>query len=303
MAANEDDGKAGSPSAANCNAAPNVGNDDKNAAATPAPPKVESPTIVPTQFDAAGLLGPQMWAAKVELPPVSPASSAIAWGEAPAQPRKGFSAMRNGLHQLRLHLAPLATIAALAAGVGAGGALATLCFERVVERPTVETAADTAALAEAVARINADVAALKASIDQSAKSAGAQMAKLAERFDRSERALAEPNAKLAKLTESMERLDRRVASATPAAPVEITGAIPEPPLPQPAPLRDLGKGPIVSGWTLRNVYDGAALIEGRGRLVEVEPGDPLPGIGRVQAIRRQDGRWVVVTSKGLIVPR
>jgi hypothetical protein len=27
----------------------------------------------------------------------------------------------------------------------------------------------------------------------------------------------------------------------------------------------------------------------------------VPGVGRVDAIRRQDGRWVVVTPKGLIV--
>ena len=31
------------------------------------------------------------------------------------------------------------------------------------------------------------------------------------------------------------------------------------------------------------------------------PAIPFPGLGRVDAIRSQDGRWVVVTSKGLIV--
>jgi hypothetical protein len=28
---------------------------------------------------------------------------------------------------------------------------------------------------------------------------------------------------------------------------------------------------------------------------------PLPGLGRVQAIKRENGAWVVVTSRGLIV--
>ena len=44
---------------------------------------------------------------------------------------------------------------------------------------------------------------------------------------------------------------------------------------------------------------------GRGRrgIYEVYAGDFVPGLGRVDAIRRQDGRWVVVTSKGLIVAR
>ena len=36
---------------------------------------------------------------------------------------------------------------------------------------------------------------------------------------------------------------------------------------------------------------------------EVYAGDPVPGLGRIDAIRKQDGRWVVVTSKGLVVAR
>jgi hypothetical protein len=63
------------------------------------------------------------------------------------------------------------------------------------------------------------------------------------------------------------------------------------------------KPPIVHGWVLRRVYDGAALIEGRDGVIEVEPGIPVPGLGRIEAIKRQDGRWVVVTARGLIVGR
>jgi hypothetical protein len=54
---------------------------------------------------------------------------------------------------------------------------------------------------------------------------------------------------------------------------------------------------------LRDVGRGAALIESRKGLYEVYAGDAVPGLGRVDAIRRQDGRWVVVTTKGLIVAR
>ena len=60
---------------------------------------------------------------------------------------------------------------------------------------------------------------------------------------------------------------------------------------------------MVDGWALRDVGNGGALIEGRGGIYEVYAGDPVPGLGRVHAIRKQDGRWVVVTSKGLIVSR
>jgi hypothetical protein len=61
--------------------------------------------------------------------------------------------------------------------------------------------------------------------------------------------------------------------------------------------------PTIEGWTLRNVYGGAAVVEGQPGLIQVMPGDSLPGVGRIESIRRQDGRWVVVTSRGLIVTR
>ncbi len=59
----------------------------------------------------------------------------------------------------------------------------------------------------------------------------------------------------------------------------------------------------MDGWTLRDVKHGGALIEGRQGLYEVYAGDPVPGLGKVDAIRKQDGHWVVVTSKGLVVAR
>ena len=42
-------------------------------------------------------------------------------------------------------------------------------------------------------------------------------------------------------------------------------------------------------------------VEGRDGIYEVVPGAVLPGLGPVQSIERRDGRWVVVTPKGLIV--
>jgi hypothetical protein len=61
--------------------------------------------------------------------------------------------------------------------------------------------------------------------------------------------------------------------------------------------------PVIEGWVLRNVYGGSALVEGRPGLIQVMPGDNLPGVGRVESIRREDGRWAVVTTRGLIVSR
>ena len=54
---------------------------------------------------------------------------------------------------------------------------------------------------------------------------------------------------------------------------------------------------------LRDIGNGGALIQSRRGIYEVYAGDAVPGLGRVDAIRKQDGRWVVGTSKGLIVAR
>jgi hypothetical protein len=70
-----------------------------------------------------------------------------------------------------------------------------------------------------------------------------------------------------------------------------------------SPKTEVSKLPTVEGWALRDVGNGGALIQSRLGIYEVYTGDAVPGLGRVDAIRRQDGRWVVVTSKGLIVGR
>ena len=194
----------------------------------------------------------------------------------------------------------MAAIVAIAAAVGAiGGSLATVGAGHYLKNDqtsAVAAASASTAAAEhartvdsAIAKINADIAALKTGN-------AAQSAKLAERIDRVEKAQAEPAAKLAKLSDAVEKLraPAPVAAATPAP--ETTGSI-KPAAAQPSRL------PVVEGWALREVFDGTATVVGRAGIFDVIPGDPLPGVGRVDAIRKQDGRWVVVTSRGLIVSR
>ncbi len=181
----------------------------------------------------------------------------------------------------------IAAIVAIAAAVGAiGGSLATVGAGHYMKGD--QTAAVAALAAEhgrsvesAIGKINADIAALKSS-------SAAQSAKIVDRIDRVEKAQAEPAAKLAKLSEAVEKL------RAPAA--EVTGSISK-------PAAQANRLPVVDGWALRDVSDGIATVIGRQGIFDVIPGDPLPGVGRVDAIRRQDGRWVVVTSRGLIVAR
>ncbi len=64
------------------------------------------------------------------------------------------------------------------------------------------------------------------------------------------------------------------------------------------------KPPVLEQYALRDVFDGAAIIENRSRrLFQVMPGDTLPGAGRVEAIERQGRQWVVVTRQGFVTPK
>jgi len=206
-------------------------------------------------------------------------------------------------------LAPLAASIAIAAALGAtAGLLATSGSGSAPAIQPVAQTADARALRDQIARLHADIAALKASIDTSAKSASAQYIKLGDRLDRFEKAQAEPAARLAKLAEAVDRIERRTPTMSAAgAAHDVTGSVaslaPAPQLEGPPETRP-ATPPVLEGWRVRSVYNGAALIQSRGGgVMEVEPGDNLPGLGRIEAIRRHDGKWVVVTSKGLIAAR
>jgi hypothetical protein len=107
---------------------------------------------------------------------------------------------------------------------------------------------------------------------------------------------------LAKLSDRLDRLDQRVASTSPTT--ETTGSIappaaaPVPPAPPTAPkLSDR----ILPDWVVQDVQDGRALVQSRyGGMFDVGEGSTLPGVGRVDQIKRQDGQWIVLTARGVI---
>ncbi|CAN5184450.1 hypothetical protein BH11PSE4_BH11PSE4_38570 [soil metagenome] len=191
----------------------------------------------------------------------------------------------------------------------AGGSLATAGLGHLLGNYQGKTVlAQSHALEEAIARLDTEVAVLKGEFDRAGKQSAAGRAKTADRLDRLEKAQGEPNAKIAKLSETVEKLRAQPAPVpAPVAsiqPKEVTGSI-SPPTPAqvPAPKPEVARLPTIDGWVLLEVANGGATIEGRPGIFEVYAGDPVPGLGRIDAIRKQDGRWVVVTSKGLVVAR
>jgi hypothetical protein len=224
--------------------------------------------------------------------------------------------------------AAMATVLVLATVAGAlGGALATaglIHFGGEAGSSATGGASDST-LEASVARIDADLLALKAGLEETSKTGASQFNQTGDRLDKIEQALAEPATKLAKFSDAVDKLGTAPPAAAnamaaapkeakePKEPKEATGSVtrqavasaaPTPaPAAPPKPQVQVGRLPTLDGWVLRDVRRGGALIEGRAGLYEVYAGDPIPGLGRVDAIRRQDGHWVVVTTKGLVVER
>jgi hypothetical protein len=240
----------------------------------------------------------------VGSPPIAPDHEAPKTDELKVE-APGIEVIKAG----KRRFAAVAAVLALTTVAGAlGGALATASFGHLIGVAEATSPANSA-LEASIARVDADILALRADVEHTSKIGISQFNKTSDRLDRLEKAQAEPAAKLAKLGEAVDKLRVAPASA-PAAPVaakEVTGSIAPPSAAAvpaaAAPKVEVGRLPTVDGWVLSDVGYGGALIENRRRSYEVYAGDTVPGLGRIEAIRKQDGRWVVVTSKGLIVAR
>ena len=266
---------------------------------------LESPGLTPEPSAAAAM--PEADAPRVpgKIMIISSGDRARADNGANSEPE---ATENQGMFGTR-RIAALAAMVALAVMAGAlGGALATAALTHFAGDDAATSSSH--ALEASVARIDADILALKAGVEHTSRLGMSQFNKASDRLDKLEKAQTEPVARIAKLSEAVDKL--RAAPAAAPAPVavaaatkEVTGSVSPTATPAPAtvPKVEVGRLPKVEGWVLRDVARGGALIEGRQGIYEVYAGDPVPGLGRVDAIRRQDGRWVVVTSKGLIVAR
>jgi len=261
-------------------------------------------------------------------PKAAASPKTVATPKAVASPKADVRAEARSIWPEKPRMSSLAAVAAIAAAAGAlGGVVATSLFSQSPGEAAMTTS-DNGTLEASVARIDSDLQALKTGTVQGGQPS--QMGQgpdnqTSERIDRLERAEADSSAMIVRLNEATERLRVAVQSTPGMAPIppvppviprerETTGSATQtstaasafgavrPAALTPKPV-DAGKLPVVQGWSLRDVNHGLALIEGRNGFYEVYAGDPIPGLGRVDSIKRQDGRWVVVTTKGLVVSR
>ncbi len=206
----------------------------------------------------------------------------------------------------------LAASVAIAAAFGAlAGSLSASGFSYFMPGSGAHVRVADAKTLQAVQAIKAELAelaTLKANLDSATKSANGQFAKLTDRLDRVERAEAEPATKLSHIAEAVDRLEKRsaaapaapAAAAAPAAP-ETTGSIASSAPAGTAAPEMKAPDRVLQDWIVQDVRGNRALVASRyGGMFAVAAGGFLPGLGRVETIERQDGHWIVVTSRGLI---
>ncbi|HUI15034.1 MAG TPA: hypothetical protein VL048_16375 [Xanthobacteraceae bacterium] len=140
--------------------------------------------------------------------------------------------------------------------------------------PTVQTTTT-----EAARQSNLELAALtalKTNLDNTSRSTSAQLAKLSERLD---------------------KLDQRSAAVETTGSIATASAAPAAP---PASPKIADR--VLQDWIVQDVQRGRALLQNRsGGMFDVGEGSMLPGLGRIDAIKRQDGQWIVLTERGTIV--
>jgi hypothetical protein len=256
-------------------------------AASGEPPKTELPKIEPFKTELPAVESPSISPATPE-PVIEPVAEAFPVIEpiAPADEAMAALAPRPRFVLRRRHkrYALLAASVGIAAALGAViGAVASGGF--ATPTPWREVAGDDLrkTMQQSIAQLSKEVTTLKANLEVTNKVAHSQIAKITERFDHA-------------ASEEM-----------------ITGSISPPqtmtpmPTPRPAPhvaaveIQPPARPPVILSWTIRDARDGFVYVQGNGDIYQVVPGAPLPGLGPVESIKRQDGRWVVTTPKGIIV--
>lgn len=148
-----------------------------------------------------------------------------------------------------------------------------------------------------LASVTKALATLRRQSDAKDKDHAAVVRGLAERMAAEQKSGA---AAIAALKARVEQLEKARVDMAPVASVNASRIARSQPPKEPASASSsLKRKPL--DYVLRDVYRGSALIETRrGDILEVTPGMHIPGAGRVQSIVRRSGKWMVITSNGVI---
>jgi hypothetical protein len=268
---------------------PSSGPGEESQAAAGGSTEHKLPVVWSPKLDAGGGIEDEFFDAEPAPPPPD---DEAAYGEAAKEEPSAPAAPAAQPRSWRFAL--LAATIAVAAAVGSFvGSLTGAGVGRLMPdaAPSANTA-DANSILRALKSEVAELTAMKSNLDGSIRNANTQFVAIAERLDRVERAATNPAAQLAHIADAVDRLNKINATS------ETTGSI-APMTTPPAEPKIVDR--IVEDWVVQDVHGDRALVEGRnGSLFEVGAGSILPGVGRVEAVKRQDGQWIVVTARGVI---
>ena len=153
-------------------------------------------------------------------------------------------------------------------------------------------------------------------VDEAGKTLATQTGVASARIDRLDK---EWSQRLDRLERTAERIEKQALALTPVAAPSLGQSSAQSSAPSPAQSAAASAQPAsakapesaaraseragekpLRNYVLREVFRGGALVEGRMGVMEAAPGVELPGAGRVRSVERRDGRWVVVTTAGVI---
>jgi hypothetical protein len=170
--------------------------------------------------------------------------------------------------------ATVAFIAAFSSFVGSvsGAGFAHYYDAAAPADASMQVSADSTALQQ----MKAELAALRAEVDTTMRGTNGQYGKIADRLD---------------------RLDQHFAAADTTGSIATSTSTSTAPAPEQPKITDR----ILQDWVVQGVQNGRALVESRyGGVFDVGAGSVLPGVGRIDSIKRQDGQWLVLTARGTI---
>lgn len=209
-------------------------------------------------------------------------------------------------------VAPLATLAVAAVLVvcACTGVIAYLTTQpsqtNAAASAEIRNLRDTVAqLRKQLSGVSENLDGLRTAVDQSSKATSDRFGRFAENLDRIERVSSSSTAKLDRLAQAQVQIQVQpptpvAAKPSPAMPMMASVAAPETTGSVPPPERSSAPRKAVKGWSVRQAYEGIAILQGPSGVVEAVLGQQVPNLGRIEEIRNENGRLVVETSGGVV---
>jgi hypothetical protein len=223
-----------------------------------------------------------------------------------------WSLKRSLLSQLRFYARPAAFVIAVAS-----------CAVLMMKAPEASGSSlqdakmlneNVRLLAQSVEILRDGLVVFKTGLEQSSYNHQARFAALDERLVRAEAAervsaqnlevlntkletISQTQAALVQLEQKITHLQTQVLASKPNDMAPVAAILP----PARPSAMALARAPHPTDqWRVVGMEDGFAIIESAHGLMEVQAGNIIPGIGRVEAVTRKGREWIVVTRRGVI---